>query len=178
MFARAAPGDAVNLKQNSHFCRGLRYLLLSGLATETIRAKENQPWAIDFSYNLLFFFLPPSLCTCITCVLQVPTFCGERVCTLRARGPKGEQARSSSSKHRDPGGLKGEGIDLIKPKNTLNVLELGLGKNIIHLNTYQQQKQRCASRCVCSGNQLLKPGSVKRVIAAAWIPLTIALSAV
>lgn len=27
-----------------------------GFASETIRAKENQPWTIDFSYHLLFFF--------------------------------------------------------------------------------------------------------------------------
>lgn len=43
MFARAAPGDAVNLNQNSHFCHGLGYLPVSGLAAEIARAKENQP---------------------------------------------------------------------------------------------------------------------------------------
>lgn len=62
MFACAAPGNSVNLKQNPHF----GHLLLSGVVTETVRAKEDPLRATGILNQLL----PPHPLALVLAVCQ------------------------------------------------------------------------------------------------------------
>lgn len=74
--------------------------------------------------------------------------------------PKGEQTTNSILESADP--LKRKRIGLIKYSKYFRIWNEG---KTMHLNA-QQKRQRCATLCVCSGNQLLKPAGLGVMAAA------------
>lgn len=103
MFACAAPGNSVNLKQNSHF----GHCLLSEAVTETVRAKENLLRATGVFYHLLF---PHPLALALPVCHGFPIFMEDEL--TGGDESKGEQATSRSLESTET--LKRERIGLIK----------------------------------------------------------------